>query len=81
MISGQATPTIEDTYGSLVSANANRRSGFRSDVSSFIKRSIFILVSYSVLVSYRLTGVTVIGALSLVCGMEAISLQEPTRVL
>ena len=32
-ISGRATPTIDDTYGSLVFANPERRSGFRNDVS------------------------------------------------
>jgi hypothetical protein len=31
-ISEQATPTIDDTLGSLVSANSERRSGFRNDV-------------------------------------------------
>ncbi|KAG1747795.1 uncharacterized protein EDB91DRAFT_1114873 [Suillus paluster] len=31
LISDQTTPTIDDTYGSLVSANPERRSGFRSD--------------------------------------------------
>lgn len=33
-ISSQATPTIDDTYGSLVSADRERRGGFRDDVRS-----------------------------------------------
>jgi hypothetical protein len=33
LVSGQATPTIDDTYGSLVSASPERRSRFRTDVN------------------------------------------------
>ncbi|KAG0694265.1 hypothetical protein DFH29DRAFT_1006494 [Suillus ampliporus] len=33
LISDQSTPTSDDTYGSLGSANPERRSGFRSDVN------------------------------------------------
>ncbi|KAG1727218.1 hypothetical protein EDB19DRAFT_1914304 [Suillus lakei] len=33
LISGQATPTIDDTYGSLVSASPERSSRFRTDVN------------------------------------------------
>jgi hypothetical protein len=32
LVSGQATPTIDDTYGSLVSASPELRSRFRTDV-------------------------------------------------
>jgi hypothetical protein len=75
LISGQATPTINDTYGSLVSANPERRSGFRNDVSTS-----YGLISESVLTSYRLINETVISASSQVYGMKDTSLQEFSRV-
>jgi hypothetical protein len=35
-VSEQATPTIEDTIGTIVSAQRDRRGGFRKDVSTFV---------------------------------------------
>ncbi|KAG2366603.1 hypothetical protein BDR07DRAFT_463681 [Suillus spraguei] len=35
LISGQATPTIDDTYGSIVSASPERSSRFRTDMRCF----------------------------------------------